>query len=313
MRPARLLLVGSVLADVRMAVPSLPERGGDRLATRTDVQTGGGFNVLVAAVRNGLPAALAGRHGVGPFGARVRQDLDAAGIPVLLDPDPDTDTGFSLTLIEPDGERTFVTSPGAESMLTGARLAGVSARPDDAVYVSGYELCYPDSGPAIAGWLDGLPEEALLVFDPGPVADEIPADLLAAVLARTGLLTLNRRETALLAGAGDPAGAVRALAARLPARARIVLRRGSRASVAAEADRPDRLVRVPVPAVVALDTTGAGDAHTGVLVAALGAGYDWPEALRRAGVGAAISVTRYGSATAPTAADIDAFEVAAGN
>jgi sugar/nucleoside kinase (ribokinase family) len=311
-RPGRLLLVGSVLADIRMAVPALPERGGDRLATRTEVQTGGGYNVLVAAVRSDLPAALAGRHGLGPFGRQVRHDLDAAGIPVLLDPDADTDTGFSVTFIEPDGERTFVTSPGAESVLTADRLAGVAVRPDDAVYVSGYDLCYPESGPAIAGWLAGLPSSALVVFDPGPVLDEIPAGLLEAVLARTDLLTLNQRETGLLAHTDDPAGAARTLAARLGREeAHIVLRRGPEPTVAVDTAAPRRLLRVPGPAVTAVDTTGAGDTHTGVLLAALHAGHDWPEALRRAGVGAAISVTRDGSATAPTAADIDRFDVPA--
>jgi sugar/nucleoside kinase (ribokinase family) len=312
-RPGRLLLVGSVLVDIRMAVPSLPERGGDRLADRTDVQTGGGFNVLIAAVRNGMPAALAGRHGLGPFGRGAREDLDAAGIPVLLDADPHADTGFSVTLIEPDGERTFVTSPGAESVLTVDRLAPVTARDDDAVYVSGYDLCYPESGPTIAGWLRGLPPSALLLFDPGPVLDEIPAGLLDAVLARTDVLTLNQRETALLAGTDDPASAARALSARLSRPdALIVLRRGPRPSVAVWTARPEESLRVPVPTVTAVDTTGAGDTHTGVLVAALHAGHDWPEALRRAGVGAAISVTRDGSATAPTATEIDALEVPAG-
>jgi sugar/nucleoside kinase (ribokinase family) len=337
--------VGSVLVDIRMAVPALPERGGDRLADRSDVQTGGGFNVLIAAVRGGLPAALAGRHGAGPFGRQVRRDLDDAGIPVLLDADPAGDTGFSVTLIEPDGERTFVTSPGAESVLTADLLAPVVARRDDAVYVSGYDLCYPVSGPAIAGWLSGLPESATLVFDPGPVLDEIPADLLDAVLARTDVLTLNQRETALLAHTDDPAEAARTLAARLagggvagagprhapdpaglpraglpraglprvglPRDGFIVLRRGPEPSVAVRTTQPDRLLRVPVPAVTAVDTTGAGDTHTGVLIAALHAGHDWPEALRRAGVGAAISVTRDGSATAPTTADIDRFDLPA--
>jgi sugar/nucleoside kinase (ribokinase family) len=320
--------VGSVLVDIRMAVPALPERGGDRLADRSDVQTGGGFNVLIAAVRGGLPAALAGRHGAGPFGRQVRQDLDDAGIAVLLDADPAGDTGFSVTLIEPDGERTFVTSPGAESVLTADLLAPVVARPDDAVYVSGYDLCYPVSGPAIAGWLSGLPESATLVLDPGPVLDEIPAELLDAVLARTDVLTLNQRETGLLAHTDDPAEAARTLAARLargsaadarprhdpapaglPRDGLIVLRRGPEPSVAVRTRQPDRLLRVPVPAVTAVDTTGAGDTHTGVLIAARHAGHDWPEALRRAGVGAAISVTRDGSATAPTTADIDRFDV----
>jgi sugar/nucleoside kinase (ribokinase family) len=56
-----------------------------------------------------------------------------------------------------------------------------------------------------------------------------------------------------------------------------------------------------------VDTNGAGDAHTGILVAGRAAGLGWVEAARRANAGAAIKVTRRGPNTAPTAAEIDDF------
>ena len=56
-----------------------------------------------------------------------------------------------------------------------------------------------------------------------------------------------------------------------------------------------------------VDTNGAGDTHTGVLVACRAAGATWVDAGRRANAGGAIKVTRRGPATAPTAAEIDAF------
>ena len=56
-----------------------------------------------------------------------------------------------------------------------------------------------------------------------------------------------------------------------------------------------------------VDTNGAGDAHTGVLVAERADGTSWVEACRRANVAGAITVTRLGPATSPTAAEIDAF------
>lgn len=288
MKPTRLLVVGSVLVDIRLNVAALPPRGGDQFATGTTLEAGGGFNVLAAATRNGLAAALVGRYGNGPFGTQVREDLNRAGIPVLLPPSSSGDTGFSMTLIEPDGERTFVTSPGAESALTPSLLANVDVRPDDAVYISGYDLCYPETGPAFEGWLPRLPREALLVFDPGPLVAQIPDSPLAATLARTDILTLNEREAGLLGG-------------RAPV---TVLRRGAEGAVLVA---NGATLTVPAPTVAAVDTTGAGDAHTGILVAALGAGYAIAEAVRRATAGAALAVTRYGSATAPTAAEIDGF------
>jgi sugar/nucleoside kinase (ribokinase family) len=67
------------------------------------------------------------------------------------------------------------------------------------------------------------------------------------------------------------------------------------------------VVGVPGFPVTVVDTTGAGDTHTGVFLAALAAGADPAAAARRANAAAAISVTRPGPATAPTAAELDRF------
>jgi sugar/nucleoside kinase (ribokinase family) len=66
--------------------------------------------------------------------------------------------------------------------------------------------------------------------------------------------------------------------------------------------RPTYLPGYPQEAV---DTNGAGDTHTGVLVACRASGADWETAARRANAAGAIKVTRRGPATAPTAAEID--------
>ncbi|MER6926590.1 PfkB family carbohydrate kinase, partial [Streptomyces spiralis] len=55
-----------------------------------------------------------------------------------------------------------------------------------------------------------------------------------------------------------------------------------------------------------VDTNGAGDAHTGVLMACIARGTKLLDATRRANVAAAIAVTRQGPATAPTADEVDA-------
>jgi ribokinase len=56
-----------------------------------------------------------------------------------------------------------------------------------------------------------------------------------------------------------------------------------------------------------VDTTGAGDAHCGVLAAELLRGADLRTAAVRANAAAAIAVTRPGPATAPTRAEVDAL------
>ena len=306
---ARLLHLGTVVADVVLGVPALPPRGGDVLASAATVTAGGGFNVLAAAARQDMPAAYGGAHGTGPLADLTRAALAAEGIAVLLPPVPGLDTGFVITLVEPGGERTFVTSPGAEARLAPAALAAVTARPQDTVYLSGYALAHKASRAALLGWLPGLPAAARLVFDPGPLGAQVPAAALDQVESRADWWAGNAAEAAALTGEATPEAAARALARRT-GRAGVLVRTGPDGCLlAGPAAGPGRdgPVRVPGFPAAAVDTTGAGDTHTGVFIAALSAGAGPDAAARRANAAAAISVTRPGPATAPTAAELDRF------
>jgi sugar/nucleoside kinase (ribokinase family) len=182
----RLVAVADAVVDLVLEVPHLPARGGDVLAGAASQQVGGcGFNVLVAAARQGLPGVYAGAHGTGPHGDLVRAALTREGLEVLHAPTPGADTGTAVALVEPGGERTFVTVVGAEAGLDADALASTPVEAGDAVYVSGYDLCYPGTGPALAGWLTTLPAGVLVLTDPGPPAAQIPPAVLAGVAART--------------------------------------------------------------------------------------------------------------------------------
>jgi sugar/nucleoside kinase (ribokinase family) len=291
--PHRLVVIGSVIVDVLMSVPRLPDRGGDVLASRAAAQAGGGFNVLAAARRLGLPTALAGRVG---------DALAAEGIERLMPP-AHGDTGFCVGLVEPDSERTFVTSPGVESELTVADLDGVEVRAGDALYLSGYDLCYPVTGPAVAAWCIDL-TDSLLVLDPGPLAAQIPPRVLDPILDRTDVLTLNEREACLLGCLPEVDEASRALRDRLNPSAVLVVRRGARGCTLHLPGQAEPR-HVPAPTVTAVDSTGAGDAHTGAFLAELHRTGSTVEAARIANAAAALAVTRAGSATAPERDELD--------
>ena len=300
---SRLVAVADVVADVVLGVPRLPPRGGDVLAGASSVVAGGsGLNVLVAAARQGLPGVFAGTHGTGPFGDLARAALADAGLDAVHAPEPDGDTGFTVALVEPGGERTFVTSVGAEARLDAERLTRVDVHDEDVVYVSGYDLLYPATGPAVGPWLAQLPAPCLVVIDPGPLVGDIPAAVLAAVADKADWIVCNAVEAARWTGLPDPAGAARVLAGW--ARRGAVVRVGAAGCLVATGGEA---IAVPGFAVEAVDTNGAGDTHTGVLVAALLAGAAPLQAAARANAGAALAVTRPGPTTAPTAAEVDAF------
>jgi sugar/nucleoside kinase (ribokinase family) len=291
----RLLGFCSVVVDLVLRVPALPEQGGDVLATASATEVGGGLNALAAAVRAGLPSAYAGGHGTGPFGDLVRAALASRGVPALLAPTQSEDTGFTVVLVDPSGERTFATAVGAEGRLTVGQLAGVRLRPGDAVYLSGYDLAYPHAE-AITGAVARLPEGTSVFVDPGPLVGDLPAALLGRVLARTTWLSLNAREAAAWTGDPEPVGAVRFLLAQTPSLAGVVVRVGAEGAVVG---RPGRET-VPVPGVPVddvVDTNGAGDVHVGTFVAALARGQEPLVAAEAANAAAAVSITHRGPGT----------------
>jgi sugar/nucleoside kinase (ribokinase family) len=305
----RLVFAGEAIVDVLMWVPALPDRGGDMLSESAAVQVGGGFNVMAAAVRQGLPVVYAGGHGTGPWGDKVRAALAAEDIGLLRAPDPDQDTGFDVALVEAGGERTFITHLGAESLREPGAWDLVRVRPGDAVYVSGYGLVPPASGAILGAWAARLPPEVVLFADPGPLVADIPAAVLDPVLARCDWWSCNQREALLLTGASDLAEAARRLVTRT-SRADVIVRGGPEGCVLALRAAPEQdpsLTRLPAPAVTAVDTTGAGDAHSGVFLAGLAAGLTVTGAVRRANAAAALTVTRSGAAVSPSRAELEEF------
>jgi sugar/nucleoside kinase (ribokinase family) len=299
-QPQRLVLIGSVLVDILMYIDRLPERGGDTLARSARLTSGGGFNTLIGAQRLGLSAAYAGRVGDGPMGTQVIADLTEAQIPLLLPLVQGEDTGFDVALVEQDAERTFVTAPGTESRLQHADLQMIPLQAGDAVYVSGYELCYPISGAALEEWLPTLAPDILLVIDPGPLVAEISPARLASVLARTDILSLNAREARLLTDNAQPAEAAQALVARLSSAGWVVVRDGAQGCWIANSltQMPQHIA--PRLTSQAVDSTGAGDAHVAALLVRLGVGDEFAAAAYIANVAASLSVEKIGPATGPT-------------
>jgi sugar/nucleoside kinase (ribokinase family) len=301
--PAKLVHTGQVVVDLTMTLDALPPPGGDVFADSARFEVGGGFNVMAAARRSGMAVSYVGRHGTGPFGDLARQALRAEGIDFSAAVTPGCDTGFSVALTDASGERTFISHVGAEGGLGVDDLTRVALNPGDFVYVSGYSLVHAQKRRALEDWCPALPPGVELVFDPGPLAASDDARL-AALMARVTLWSGNRREAEQASGSAEIPAAMGKLAERLAPSARVLVRDGAAGCWIGERGEAWRIPSFPVTAV---DTNGAGDAHTGVFVAELGIGLTTAEAARRANAAAAMAVTRHGPATAPTRARIDRF------
>jgi sugar/nucleoside kinase (ribokinase family) len=278
----RVVTLGNAVVDLVAAVPALPVRGSDVVASDGGPVAGGGGLRMVLAVRSaGGAAAFAGRIGTGPLGRTVGTALETARIPVLTAPVPDRDTGLAVTLVEPDGERAFVTLPGAE--LADPALADVRFQADDLVHVSGYGLQDPVRTAAITRVLEALPPGTTVLLDPGPLGVRGDAE---ALLARVDWWSGTEAEATAATGIPDPVPAAAALAGRM--RCGAVVRRGSAGCVLAV--RGSEPVALPAPQVVARSANGAGDTHVGTFLAALASGAGPHEAAVRANEAAAAFV-----------------------
>jgi sugar/nucleoside kinase (ribokinase family) len=301
---SRLLHTGQVIVDLVMALDTLPATGGDVLAQSASFEAGGGFNVMAAARRNGLPVVYLGRHGDGRFGDLARAAMQAEGVEMAQTPSAGKDTGLCVSLTEATTERTFISHIGAEGELSADDLARVAPRADDYVYVSGYSLLLEGKAQALLDWLLALPREMTVVFDPGPLVKAPDSSLMVALLPRIDIWTSNGPEALAFTGAQDIATALTELNRHLPARTLLVVRDGPDGCWVG---RTNEVEHVPGFKVQAVDSNGAGDAHAGVFIAGLANGLKPADAARRANAAAALAVTRWGPATSPGTAEVDAL------
>jgi sugar/nucleoside kinase (ribokinase family) len=292
----RFLCLDTIMIDIVTKVVAWPPRGGDALSSEFRVVPGGGLNALSAAARHDMASLYVGRLGSGPFSELARRALESEGITAPITPDEDQDIGFCVVVVDETGERTFITAPGAEGGLSSRDLALIDVAGGDFVFLSGYNLVYPQLGAVVAPWVQSLPDDVVVAFDPGPRVTDIDAQLLRNVLKRVDWMLCNVAEARALTGEVEVERTTAALL-RLTGRSGVVVRDGEHGCVVAA--RGARPLRVDGFAVEVVDTNGAGDTHNGVFLSELARGTGLAESAGRANAAAAIAIGKLGPTTAP--------------
>ena len=304
MTSSRLYNLDTVMIDVMLKVTALPAPGSDTLASEQLVTTGGGFNVMSAAARHGLAALYAGRLGDGPFSDIAREALRGEDIEVAVEPDPTRDIGFCLVLVDDDGERTFVTSKGAELGLRPEHLESIRPQSGDFVYLSGYNLVYEETRATVTMWIEHLASDVVVAFDPGARVADIDGGALDDVLGRADWLLCNTEESFTLSRQRSIERALDALAL-ITGRRGIVVHDGAAGCLVAT--RGGSPTRVDGFATTVVDTNGAGDVHNGVFLAELARGTEVIGAARRANAAAAMAIGVLGPAACPPRDEVSAW------
>lgn len=299
----KIVVIGSSNVDLLMKMDHLPEKG----ETVTDaeffqVYGGKGANQAVAAARAGGNVAFVNCVGEDAYTPQMVKNYKNDGIDAkFVFQEKGIASGHALIMIGSDGQNIISVAPGANYLLTPAKIdEALPLINEAAMIVMQYEI----------------PEETIKYVIDLANRKHIPVIWNCAparafdslYIPKINILVLNEVEAGFLAGMAvenktDAEKAAEILIAK--GVEKVIITLGSQGAFVVTKDEK---VSVPSYKVDAVDTTAAGDTFCGAFAVALVEGKSLKEALQFASAAAAISVTRIGAQpSAPKREEIDQF------
>ena len=289
--PGRVLVVGDVMTDVIVRPQGPPAPGSDRRATIRERPGGSAANQAAWLGHLGVQVTLAARVGASDR-ERCAAWLRGLGVHPALAADALLPTGRLIALLDPDGERSFLTDRGANAALGRRDLPAALLDGAALLHVSGYALFAPGPRAAVRSLMAAAARCGIAVsVDAASAAPlrEAGAESFRAWTAGAALCFANAAEAAVLSGSDDPATQVARLASWYGL---AVVKRG--AAGATVAGRDGLCLARSARPVTARDSTGAGDAFLAGFLAAWLAGAPPARCLARGIALGARAVSRLG-------------------
>jgi len=289
--PARVLVVGDVITDIICKPEGPLVKGSDRRASIVARGGGSGANQAVWLASFGLDVRFAGRVGAADA-AGFAAAFAADGVEARLAGDPELPSGAIVTILDPSGERSFLTDRGANAALCAADLPGSLLDGCAALVVSGYALF--EAGPraaVLALMAEARRRQVPVAVDPASVGflEEVgPAHFLDWTRG-AAIIFANEAEAQTLSGEAELEAQMRCLGRDF---GRVVVKLGQ--SGAALGGATGVALRQPAQTVEAIDTTGAGDAFAAAFLAAELAGMVPGECLAQAVAAGSAAVQQLG-------------------
>lgn len=312
----RVVLMGQILVDRVFTMTTEFYGTYTKWVTDKGPHVGGGLNALVAARRMGAEAVSLSPIGEGPYSSLIQAALAREGITDLGPRIAGIDNGFCIAFTDRTGERTFISTKGAETMAPESAWADFARTmtPHDVLYVDGYLMDHPANREAAEAALRALPEGVRVVLDVSPVIgipDGLPTDgVIVSMNHREAQEIAHQRgEASVRDQCNQPSEAARAMVSLL--HRPVLVRAGAQGAYVCMPAQPavnttDGVTAIPTPRVEAIDTNGAGDAHSGVLAASLAQDIPLERALVLANCAGALASTVVGPASCPTRDQIEA-------
>ncbi len=311
----RVLALGELLIDFVAT-----ERGGSLGDVTTFVRAPGGApaNVAVGVARLGVSSGFIGKVGDDPFGHHLADVLRAEGVDVSqLRFDGEARTALAFVSLSESGERDFMfyRHPSADMRHRPDELDQAAIASTDVLHVGSIStIAEPAASATRQAILAAHRGGALVSYDPNlrlplwPSA-EAAARGMRSLWGDADIIKVSDDELRFLTGSDDVAAARSLWSPRLRA---LLVTRGERGVTYV---LPEAEGHVAGYAVEVADTTGAGDAFTAAVLAAIVRAPDLlsdvpalEAALRYANAFAALTTTRRGAIPAmPDRPQVDAF------
>lgn len=290
-------IVGAAVIDVIADAYALPWRGCDIELQQQSVNIGGcALNIAVALKRLGMEADNALPVGQGVWADIIRNNMAREGLSSRID-GVTGDNGWCLALVEPDGERTFMSFSGVENQWNPTWLAQLTVPPQSLVSLSGYQLASP-CGEVLVHWLESL-RDITPYIDFGPRIADIPETLMQRIMACKPVISLNRQEAEIAAErfrlpvATEAFGQAWLKKFAMP----LIVRHHEEGAWYFSAEEQGLAAPFPVAVV---DTIGAGDSHVGGTLAGLASGWTLGESVLLGNAVASWVVGHRGGDCSPT-------------
>lgn len=278
------LVIGSVTCDVSLYVDHLPSVEDDVNVRKQKMSVGGcAYNVANMLRLTGVNHQLVSCNGTGLYASFVRDEMRKKGMAPMFR--SEEENGVCYTLVDGEGNRTFMAAHGAEYHFSREMLASVDLKDTDLIWFCGLDL-EDREGENIVSFLEEN-RKIPMFFSPGPRILSISEDVMKRIVSLHPSVHLNYREASafLRDDSLNKEETVRQLHEK--GFERVVMTDGGNPAVIYDQGQP---ATIPACQAHVIDGTGAGDSHIGTVLGCLEKGMNLKESVVMANrIGAAVT------------------------
>lgn len=291
----KVFIIGAAIVDIIIELDKLPLSGED-VTAKSSIQSVGGcaFNVADVLDKLNLKFDLMIPIGNGDIANIIKKEMLRKNYYINLIKDG-IDNGYCLSIVENTGERTFITMPGIETKMKKSFFNEYNIIDYDYIYISGYEA-EGENGSILLNILKKKKSSARVIFDTGPRTSFIDKSIMKELLKQNTILTINKQEIIEIAQNDNIIEAGKQLNSLT--REPVIITLGKDGAILVNEKNDIEIIsgfKVSVK-----DTIGAGDAHTGGIIAGLICNLSLKKSIYLANKIASFVVSKQGAATAPS-------------